>query len=140
MTGKPRVLFVCVKNGGKSQMAAALLRLRAGDAIEIHSAGTTPGTAINDLSAQSVAEVGADMSGQAPTAINPDILRRVDRVVVLSRDAVVEPALGMTGTIETWDTDEPSTRGIDGLERMRRVRDDIDDRVRKLATELTTGT
>ena len=60
---RPSVLFVCVKNGGKSQMAAALMRHRAGDAVEVHSAGTKPGTSLNALSADVVAEVGADMSG-----------------------------------------------------------------------------
>ena len=80
------------------------------------------------------------MSGQAPRSIDPEILRRVDRVVVLGTDAVVDPVPGMTGTIETWDTDEPSARGIEGVERMRLVRDDIDGRVRILATQLITGT
>ena len=59
---KPSVLFVCVKNGGKSQMAAALMRRVAGDAVEVHSAGTRPGSAVNQLSARIVAEVGADMT------------------------------------------------------------------------------
>lgn len=76
---KPSVLFVCVKNGGKSQMAAALLRSHAGDAVEVHSAGTRPGTSLNALSAEAVAEVGADMSGEHPKPIAPDLLRRVDR-------------------------------------------------------------
>ncbi|MDZ4232205.1 MAG: low molecular weight phosphatase family protein, partial [Dietzia sp.] len=79
----PGVLFVCVKNGGKSQMAAALMRLHAGDAVAVHSAGTTPGSAVNALAAEAVAEVGADMSGETPTALDPDLLRQVDRVIVL---------------------------------------------------------
>jgi len=136
MSEIPTVLFVCVKNAGKSQMAAALMRLHAGDAVEVHSAGTRPGSAINALSAESVAELGADMSGETPRAIDPDLLRQVDRVVVLGGEAKVEPVDGMAGTIEVWHTDEPSERGIKGMERMRLVRDDIDQRVRTLQRNL----
>ncbi|GAA1489316.1 low molecular weight phosphatase family protein [Brachybacterium sacelli] len=133
----PSVLFVCVKNGGKSQMAAALLEARARGAVEVHSAGTKPGSAVNELSAEVVAEVGADMSASSPTPVDPELLVRVDRVVVLGEEAVVEPVPGMVGTIATWRTDEPSERGIDGIERMRLVRDDIDARVAVLYEELT---
>ena len=133
---RPSVLFVCVKNGGKSQMAAALLRRHAGDTVEVHSAGTKPGTSLNALSAEVVAELGADMSGEHPKPIDPDLLRRVDRVVVLGEEARVEPVDGMSATIETWNTDEPSERGIEGIERMRLVRDDIDARVQALHSEL----
>ncbi len=136
MPSRPSVLFVCVKNGGKSQMAAALMRRWAGDAIEVYSAGTRPGDAINDLSALAVSEVGADMSGEAPRAIDPDVLRSVDRVVLVGSEAEVTPVPGMVGDIEVWETDEPSRRGIEGLQRMRLVRDDIDTRVRRLAAEL----
>ena len=138
MTNTPSVLFVCVKNGGKSQMAAALLRHHAGEAIEVHSAGTSPGSSLNSLSAEVVAETGADMAGERPKPIDPELLRRVDRVIVLGQEAHVDPVGGMTATIETWTTDEPSERGIEGLERMRLVRDDIDTRVRALQTELLT--
>ena len=61
---KPSVLFVCVKNGGKSQMAAGLMRQLAGDRVEVHSAGTAPGNAINALSAQSLLEAGVDMTAE----------------------------------------------------------------------------
>jgi len=135
-TNKPSVLFVCVKNGGKSQMAAALMRHHAGDAVEVHSAGTTPGSSLNQLSAEVIAEVGADMSGESPKPIDPALLRRVDQVIVLGEEAHVEPVAGMKGTIETWSTDEPSHRGIEGVERMRLVRDDIDRHVRELLPEL----
>ena len=138
-TTKPSVLFVCAKNGGKSQMAAALLEKRAAGAVEVHSAGTKPGTKINALSAEVIAEVGADMSSGHPKPIDPALLRRVDRVVVLGDEAKVEPVEGMAGSIETWHTDEPSSRGIEGVERMRLVRDDIDARVQALLTELTAG-
>jgi arsenate-mycothiol transferase len=127
------VLFVCVRNGGKSQMAAALMRHVAGDSVEVHSAGTRPGTAINALSAESLTEVGADMSGEAPKPIDADLLCRVDLVITLGRDAVVEVPAGVE--LRNWDTDEPSQRGIEGIERMRLIRDDIAARVDALLAE-----
>ena len=139
----PSVLFICVKNGGKSQMAAALMRHRAAQnnaTVEVHSAGTRPGGAINQLSADVIAELGANMAGETPQSIDPELLTRVDRVVVVGNEAQVEPVDHMTGTIETWSTDEPSERGIDGIERMRLVRDDIDARVQGLLAEFTTNT
>ena len=134
---RPSVLFICVKNGGKSQMAAALMEARAGEAVEVHSAGLRPGNAVNALSAEAIAEVGADMSAGHPKPVDAELLGRVDRVVVLGDEAVVEPVPGMRGSITTWRTDEPSERGIEGIERMRLVRDDIGARVQELLKELT---
>lgn len=129
----PSVLFVCVKNGGKSVMAEGLLRQAAGNAIEVHSAGTRPGTAVNTLSAQGLSEVGVDITGHTPAGIDPALLARVDKVITLGREAVVDvPGV----TVINWDTDEPSERGIDGIDRMRLVRDDITARAHKLTTEL----
>ena len=136
-TDRPAVLFVCVKNGGKSQMAAALMRHHAGDAVEVHSAGTRPGSSINAQSAEAIAEVGADMSSAVPQQVTPDLLRSVDQVIVIGGEAVIEPVDGMTAPVTTWHTDEPSQRGIEGMERMRLVRDDIDAHVRALLTDLT---
>ena len=133
---KPSVLFVCVGNGGKSQMAAALAEKHAGSQLGIHSAGTKPGTKLNQESVEAIAETGADMSHGTPKPIDPELLRNVDRVVVLGEDAQVEMPDGARGTLERWRTDEPSHRGIEGMERMRLVRDDIDARVRSLIDEL----
>lgn len=130
----PSVLFVCVKNGGKSVMAEGLMREAAGDTVEVHSAGTHPGTAVNALSAQALAEVGVDITDHVPVGIDPDLLARVDKVITLGREAVVDVS-GVT--VINWDTDEPSERGIEGIERMRLVRDDIAARVRTLSAELT---
>ena len=134
--GKPSVLFVCVKNGGKSQMAAGLMRKIAGDTVQVYSAGTKPGTAVNDLSAQALAEVGVDITGNTPTLIDPQLVRDVDVVVTLGREARVDPVPGTR--FENWDTDEPSERGIDGIERMRLVRDDIADRVADLLDRMAS--
>lgn len=139
----PSVLFVCVKNGGKSQMAATLMRHRAAQAhtqIAIHSAGTNPSHSINQLSEAVIAELGADMSGEIPQDIDRELLATVHRVIVLGDEARVEPVDGMTGTIEQWHIDEPAERDIDGAERMRLVRDDIDAHVQQLLAEQSVPT
>ena len=134
MTGRPAVLFVCVRNAGKSQMAAGLMKAVAGDAVDVFSAGTAPGEALNGESARSLAELGIDISGERPKAVTEDLLRAVDVVVVLGQEAQVEPPSGTR--LERWETDEPSERGVEGMERMRLVRDDIAARVRVLAGNL----
>ena len=130
---KPSVVFICVSNGGKSQMAAALAEKHAGNKLDIQSAGTNPGTKLNQESVQAIAEVGADMSGGVPKGVDRQMLL-ADRVVVLGADAQLDMLEGRT--FERWLTDEPSTRGIEGMERMRLVRDDIDARVQALIAEM----
>ncbi|MCF7547429.1 low molecular weight phosphatase family protein [Pseudonocardia sp. WMMC193] len=76
------------------------------DRIEVRSAGTDPGEKINALSAETLAEVDADMSGETPKPIDPELLRRVDLVVTLGREAQVEVPDGVE--LRNWDTDEPS--------------------------------
>lgn len=134
MPDKPRVLFVCVKNGGKSQMAAGLMRTAAGDTVTVDSAGTEPGSAVNALSAEVLLEVGVDITDQTTRQLTDDMITAADRVIVLGRDAKVASVGGTP--VEVWDTDEPSERGIDGIERMRLVRDDINTRVQILAEQL----
>lgn len=133
---KPAVMFVCVKNAGKSQMAAALMRQLAGDRIDVYSAGTKPGDGLSDLSVRVLAEAGAPIGDEHPKPIDPKLLEHMDVVVTLGREAHVD-----SGAIpmQNWDTDEPSKRGIDGIERMRLVRDDIAARVQALAAELVTA-
>jgi arsenate-mycothiol transferase len=134
MPATPSVLFVCVKNGGKSQMAAALMKKVAGDAANPDSAGTMPGDRVNDLSAQALQEVGVDITGNTPKSITAAMVWAVDLVVTLGREAKVDEVEGTR--FENWDTDEPADRGIDGIERMRLIRDDIAARVTKLAQQL----
>ena len=130
---KPSVVFICVSNGGKSQMAAALAEKYAGDKLDIQSAGTNPGTKLNQESVQAIAEVGADMSGGVPKGVDKQMLL-ADRVVVLGADVQLDMPEGRA--FERWLTDEPSKRGIEGMERMRLVRDDIDQRVQALIAEM----
>ena len=133
-TGRPSVLFVCVKNGGKSQMAAGLMTKRAGNTVTVESAGTKPGTAVNALSAESLAEVGVDISANTPKPITAEMVQAADVVVTLGREAHVDEVPGTR--FENWDTDEPSQRGFDGIERMRLVRYDIARRVDDLHDRL----
>lgn len=135
MSTAPSVLFVCVKNGGKSQIAAALMRQLGG--IAVYSAGTRPAGGLNAEAVEAVGEVGASAEGEQPKAIDQSLLMEVDRVIVLGAEAEVAPVEGMRGRIETWITDEPSLRGIGGMERMRMVRDDIAVRVKSLHADLT---
>ncbi|CPV86113.1 arsenate-mycothiol transferase ArsC1 [Mycobacteroides abscessus] len=94
------MLFVCARNGGKSQMAAGLMKKEAGDLIDTYSAGTDPGEAINQLSAESLLEVGVDITSEHPKPIDPDRLHAVDRVVVLGREAKIAAADGIQ--LEYW--------------------------------------
>ncbi|MGS2809172.1 arsenate-mycothiol transferase ArsC [Nocardia sp. MW-W600-9] len=131
------MLFVCVRNSGKSQMAAALMRQTAGTDIEVHSAGTDPGTDLNALSVRVLDEVGAGTAGEHPKPIDQNLYSGIDLVVVLGREAKVQAPEGVP--VQTWITDEPADRGIDGIERMRLVRDDIAARVAQLAERIRTG-
>ncbi len=123
------VLFVCARNGGKSVMAAGLAADLA-PGLEAHSAGTDPGTSVNVLSAEVMGEVGIDITGHRPQPVTVELAESVDLVVVLGAEAQITPA--PSTPVIRWETDEPSLRGIDGIERMRLVRDDIAARVRDL--------
>ncbi|WP_284755302.1 low molecular weight phosphatase family protein [Arthrobacter sp. efr-133-R2A-120] len=128
------ILFVCSKNGGKSQLAAALMRDLAGDAVAVYSAGTNPGSSLNLESVESLKELGIGIAGEHPKPITDDVLDAADVVVVLGTEAKLERH--GTARVLTWETDEPSARGIEGMDRMRLVRDDINARVQKLYAEL----
>ncbi len=131
-SSQPTVLFVCVSNAGKSVMAQALTRHTAGDRITALSAGTHAKTAVNAISAQALAELGIDISGHTPTQINANLIHDADLIVILGTEAHIDDPTDGT-PIERWDTDEPSHRGIDGIQRMRLIRDDIATRVTELA-------
>lgn len=131
----PTVLFVCVSNAGKSVMAQALMNKLAGPRIRALSAGTHAKGAVNALSAQSLAELGIDVSDYRPTQLDDALIAAVDLIVIVGTAA--QPDLPEHGPpVEIWDTDEPSLRGIEGLERMRLIRDDIAGRVEELVQRL----
>lgn len=132
---KPSVLFVCSKNGGKSQLAAGLMRELAGNTVAVYSAGTKPGNSLNPQAVNSLTELGIDVTGEYPKPVTEEVLDTVDAVIVLGTEAKLEPREGKR--FEVWETDEPSGRGIEGMERMRLIRDDIQTRVQTLYAELT---
>ncbi|GAB87547.1 low molecular weight phosphatase family protein [Gordonia rubripertincta] len=135
MSAPQQVLFVCVSNRGESLMAEHLTPTVT-DRIAASSAGTTAkiGGQANELSAQVLAEVGADVAGHEPRQLTDELMRTADLVVVVGT-AEVTPPEGVA--LEVWKTDEPSTRGTDGVERMRLIRDDITNRIRVLAERIT---
>ncbi|MEO9330169.1 arsenate-mycothiol transferase ArsC [Gordonia aurantiaca] len=134
MSTPPQVLFVCVSNRGKSVMAEHLTPTVT-DRITPSSAGTSAkiGGQVNDLSAQALAEVGATVDGHQPRQLTDELMQTADLVVVVGT-ADVTPPDGVA--LEVWNTDEPSERGIDGIERMRLIRDDITNRIRALADRI----
>ena len=117
-------------------MAAGLMDKVAGDSATTASAGSKPGSAVNALSAEVLAEVGVDISQNVPRQITAEDQQRADIVVILGLEAQIDEVDGTR--YERWETDEPSERGIDGIERMRLVRDDILERVTNLHATLTT--
>jgi arsenate-mycothiol transferase len=133
---KPTVLFVCVHNAGKSQMAAALMRAKAGDAVVVHSGGTHSGDELNGPAQIAASELGASMDGEFPKAITDAIFMSVDRIVILGNEAKLTPVDGMLGTIETWLTPEPGEEVGDKLAQTRIIRDDISRRIDALYDEL----
>ncbi|WP_371029616.1 low molecular weight phosphatase family protein [Pseudoclavibacter sp. JSM 162008] len=134
MSTPTNVVFVCKKNGGKSQLAAALLRALGDESISVTSAGTAPGGSLNAESVESLAELGIDVGDEHPKPLTSEMLDDADLVVVLGDEAQLPD--GVTVPVERWITDEPSERGITGMERMRLVRDDIRARVAELHTRL----
>ncbi|MCG7634568.1 MULTISPECIES: low molecular weight phosphatase family protein [Gordonia] len=134
MSDPLEVLFVCVSNRGKSVMAEHLTPTVT-DRVAASSAGTSAkiGGEVNELSAHVLAEIGVDVAAHRPRQLTDDLLRAADLVVVVGT-AEVTPPDGVS--IEVWNTVEPADRGVDGLERMRLIRDDITTRIRDLTDRL----
>ncbi|WP_410818788.1 arsenate reductase ArsC [Micromonospora sp. 050-3] len=131
MSDKPSVLFVCVHNAGRSQMAAGWLRHLAGDTVEVRSAGSAPAETINPAAVQAMREVGIDITDQTP--------KLLEYATAESSDVIVTMGCGDTCPVfpgkryEDWKLDDPAGRGI---EAVRPIRDEIRGRVEKLLTEL----
>lgn len=132
MNERPTVLFVCVHNAGRSQMAAGYLRHLAGDRVEVLSAGSQPGDRINPVAVAAMAEEGIDIAAAQPKALTPDAVRASDVVVTMGCG---DECPYFPGTrYEDWVLDDPAGQGI---ETVRPIRDEIRRRVRRLVDELT---
>jgi arsenate reductase len=127
----PSVLFVCVHNAGRSQMAAALLRHHGGDAVEVRSAGSAPADAINPAVREVMTEMGIDLAGERPKILTTTAVEASDVVITMGcGDAC--PVFPGKRYLD-WALDDPAGRGVDAV---RPIRDDIDARVRGLLAEL----
>ena len=135
-TARPEVLFVCIHNAGRSQMAAALLAHHAGDRVVVRSAGTAPAGSINPAVVEAMAEVGIDLhaGGAYP--------KRLDDAAVQASDVVITMGCGDECPFYPgkryldWALDDPAGKGV---EAVRPIRDEIDRRVQALLFELTTN-
>jgi protein-tyrosine-phosphatase len=127
----PAVLFVCVHNAGRSQMAAALLEARAGDRVRVRSAGSEPGEEIHPPVVAAMSEIGIDLTTARPRLLTDDALREADVVVTMGCGDACPVVPGRRYL--DWDLPDPSGLRV---EEVRRIRDDIDRRVRALVLEL----
>ncbi|MBW0273887.1 heat-shock protein HtpX [Nocardia sp. MH4] len=131
MTSKPSVLFVCVHNAGRSQMAAGFLTHFAGDAIEVRSAGSAPADQINPAAVAAMAELGIDISDQTPKILTYDAVETSDVVITMGCGDTCPSFPGVS--YRDWVLEDPAGKGV---ESVRPIRDEIKVRVQALLAEL----
>ncbi|WP_029136961.1 arsenate reductase ArsC [Nakamurella lactea] len=132
---KPRVLFVCVQNAGRSQMAAGYLTHLAGGRIEVRSAGSEPADRINPVAVAAMAEHGIDITAEQPTVLTTDAVQASDVVITMGCGDTCPVFPGKR--YEDWDLDDPAGQGIAAV---RLIRDQIRTRVQDLITSLSDVT
>ncbi|OYC98004.1 arsenate reductase ArsC [Microbacterium sp. Yaish 1] len=128
---RPSVLFVCVHNAGRSQMAAGFLRDIAGDRIEVRSAGSLPADRINPVAVEAMAELGIDITAEHPKVLTTEAVQASDVVITMGCGDACPFFPGKR--YEDWKLDDPGGQGIDAV---RPIRDDIRERIRQLVDEL----
>ncbi|MEU0501836.1 arsenate reductase ArsC [Nocardia sp. NPDC005998] len=131
MAAKPSVLFVCVHNAGRSQMAQGFLTHLAGGAIDVRSAGTAPADTINPLAVEAMAEIGIDITGQTPKILTPDTVETSTVVITMGCGDTCPYFPGVS--YRDWKLDDPAGQDLDTV---RAIRDQIEQRVRDLLGEL----
>jgi arsenate reductase (thioredoxin) len=135
MSDKPSVLFVCVHNAGRSQMAAGWLRHLAGDTVEVRSAGSAPAETVNPAAVQAMWEVGIDITDQTPKLLEYATAESSDVIVTMGCGDACPVFPGKR--YEDWRLDDPAGQGV---ESVRPIRDEIRRRVEKLLAELRPTT
>ena len=133
MGEQPSVLFVCVHNAGRSQMAAAFLRNLAGDRIEVRSAGSAPADSINPAAVEAMLELGIDMSKEEPKILRDEDVEISDVVITMGCGDTCKFYPGKR--YEDWVLEDPAGQGIDTV---RQIRDQIRLRVEELVADLST--
>lgn len=129
---KPSVLFVCVHNAGRSQMAAAFLTALGEGRVEVRSAGSQPAATVNQAAVEAMAELGIDMSAEIPKVLTTDAVRESDVVITMGCGDTCPIFPGKR--YEDWELEDPAGRGVDAV---RPIRDEIRDRIRDLIASLT---
>jgi protein-tyrosine-phosphatase len=128
---KPTVLFVCVHNAGRSQMAAGFMNTLGAGRVEVLSAGSAPKDSINPIAVQAMQEIGIDISNNTPKVLTPEAVQESDAVITMGCGDVCPFYPGKR--YEDWVLDDPAGQGI---ESVRVIRDDIKKRVEQLLSEL----
>ena len=128
---KPTVLFVCVHNAGRSQMAAGFMNTLGAGRVEVLSAGSAPKDSINPIAVQAMQEVGIDISNNVPKVLTPEAVQESDAVITMGCGDACPFYPGKR--YEDWVLDDPAGQGI---ESVRVIRDDIKKRVEQLLSEL----
>jgi arsenate reductase len=131
MPDKPSVLFVCVHNAGRSQMAAGFLHHLAGERIEIRSAGSAPANTVNPAAVEAMAEVGVDISAASPKILTPEAVQTSDVVITMGCGDACPYFPGVS--YRDWALEDPAGKGVDSV---RPIRDEIRSRVEALIAEL----
>jgi arsenate reductase (thioredoxin) len=134
MSKKPTVLFVCVHNAGRSQMAAGFMREIAGDRVEVLSAGSAPKDSINPVAIEAMAEVGIDIANQQPKVLTTEAVMESDAVITMGCGDACPLYPGKR--YEDWVLEDPAGQDLDFV---RKVRDEIKVRVQTLLTELISN-
>ena len=131
MSDKPSVLFVCVHNAGRSQMAAAFLQHLSGGAVEVRSAGSAPAESVNPSAVQAMAEEGIDITAEKPKILTTEAVKASDVVITMGCGDTCPVFPGKR--YEDWELEDPAGKGV---ESVRPIRDDIKRRILGLLGEL----
>ena len=131
MKAQPEVLFVCVHNAGRSQMAAGLTVLRSGGRVHVRTGGSDPADQLNPAVVEAMAEIGVDLSDEYPKPLTDEVVRAADVVITMGCGDACPIYPGKR--YEDWDLEDPAGKDVTTV---RRIRDEIDARVQRLVDEL----